>query len=209
MVQGTTGVPKGKVILISLESMSFTICLCSGVVLTHGNLAIATYSNLHMIEHHGDVSVLGFLPLAHIFEVSTFSTNILTSVHILFQRTMELCIITVGGTIGYGTGEPLRLLEDMQILKPNFFPCVPRVLNRIYQSGMAAASKPGIQGSLFRYAVAVKIAALRKTGQKDHFLWDRLVFSGVRVSGVLATTYVDVSVFRFAKFSAAGWKLPQ
>lgn len=92
---------------------------------------------------------------------------------------MELCVFACGGTIGYGTGEPLRLLEDLQILKPNFFPSVPRVLNRIYQSGMTAAAKPGIQGSLFRYAVSVKVQNLRATGEKDHMLWDRLVFSGV------------------------------
>lgn len=92
---------------------------------------------------------------------------------------MELSVISVGGSVGYGTGEPLRLLEDMQILKPNFFSCVPRVLNRIHQSGMAAANKPGIQGTLFRYAVSVKLQNLRATGEKDHVLWDRLVFSGV------------------------------
>ena len=88
-------------------------------------------------------------------------------------------MLTIGGEIGYFSGDPLRLLEDASILRPNFFPSVPRVLNRIYQSGMTAAAKPGIQGSLFRYAVSVKVQNLHATGEKDHMLWDRLVFSGV------------------------------
>ena len=44
----------------------------------------------------------------------------------------------IGGAIGYFTGDPLRLLEDAAILKPNYFPSVPRVLNRVYQSAMLA-----------------------------------------------------------------------
>ncbi len=47
-----------------------------------------------------------------------------------FQRFLELVIPAVDGQIAYTTGDPLRLLEDAQIMKPTMFASVPRVLNR-------------------------------------------------------------------------------
>jgi long-chain acyl-CoA synthetase len=88
--------------------------------------------------------------------------------------------VAIAGQIGYFTGDPLRLLEDAQILKPDFFPSVPRVLNKIYQSAMAAGNVPGLKGSIFKKAVQVKLAKLQATGDNTHPLWDRLVFRKVR-----------------------------
>lgn len=92
---------------------------------------------------------------------------------------MELCTIGIGGKIGFSSGSPLRLMEDMQILKPNFFPAVPRILNRIYQSAMAAGNMPGLKGKLFNMAVETKLERLRTTGDHNHAFWDRVVFKKV------------------------------
>ena len=92
---------------------------------------------------------------------------------------MELCVIVAGGKIGYSTGSPLRILEDMQALKPNFFPAVPRLLNRIYQVIAANLEAPGLKGALFRRAVAAKMERLKATGDYTHPVWDRLVFNKV------------------------------
>jgi long-chain acyl-CoA synthetase len=52
----------------------------------------------------------------------------------------------IGAGIGYFTGDPLRLVEDAQILKPKYFPSVPRVLKRVAMGVQAAAKVPGPRG---------------------------------------------------------------
>lgn len=96
------------------------------------------------------------------------------------QRINQLAVIALGGSIGFFTGDPLRLLEDAQVLKPNYFPAVPRVLNRIYQAAMVAGNVPGLKGAIFRRAVQTKLDNLHSTGVVTHPLWDRLVFKKVR-----------------------------
>ncbi|EIN07731.1 acetyl-CoA synthetase-like protein [Punctularia strigosozonata HHB-11173 SS5] len=147
-----------------------TICYTSGttsnpkgVLLTHGNLAAATQANLYALDIPDKGRMISYLPLAHIYE-----------------RAMESGVICAGGSIGYFTGDPLRLLEDAQILKPQFMPSVPRVLNRIYQSAMVAGNTPGVKGTLFRKAVAAKLERFRTTGIREHALWDRLVFKKIQ-----------------------------
>jgi long-chain acyl-CoA synthetase len=40
--------------------------------------------------------------------------------------------LQVGMKVGFFSGDILKLTEDMGILKPTFFPSVPRLYNRIY-----------------------------------------------------------------------------
>lgn len=69
----------------------------------------------------------------------------------------------------------------MQTLKPQYFPSVPRVLNKIYQGAMLAGNAPGFRGAIFRKAVATKLEALHTTGTNIHPFWDRLVFRKVGI----------------------------
>ncbi|KAF9458659.1 hypothetical protein BDZ94DRAFT_1270171 [Collybia nuda] len=150
----------------SIASICYTSGTTSnpkGVLLKHMNLALATQSNLYGLQLPDDGTLLSYLPLAHIYE-----------------RICELCIIAVGGRIGYFTGDPLRLLEDAQLLRPNFFPSVPRVLNRVYQAAMLGGNVPGLKGALFRKAIQVKLDKLHATGNATHVFWDKLVFRKIQ-----------------------------
>jgi len=98
----------------------------------------------------------------------------------LVQRTSELSVTATGGAIGYSTGSPLRLIEDLQVLKPNVILSVPRILNRIYQAIAANLKAPGLKGALLRRGVAVKLERFKQTGDHTHPFWDKLVFNKVR-----------------------------
>ncbi|KAH9998166.1 hypothetical protein BJV74DRAFT_883293 [Russula compacta] len=159
-------------IIVPSSSDLATICYTSGttsvpkgVLLTHGHLAMAAQSNLYgySIGPSERVTLLSYLPLAHIYE-----------------RVNQLAVIGLGGAIGFYTGDPLRLLEDAQVLKPNFFPSVPRVLNRIYQAAMVSGNVPGLKGAIFRHAVQTKLDNLHATGIVTHPLWDRIVFRKIQ-----------------------------
>jgi len=45
---------------------------------------------------------------------------------------MWVSMLIAGGSQGYWQGNPQKLMEDLQELKPTLFPSVPRLLNRIY-----------------------------------------------------------------------------
>ncbi|WAQ86114.1 hypothetical protein PtA15_6A744 [Puccinia triticina] len=115
------------------------------------------------------------------------------------NRTILFFTAAIGAPIGYSCGDNLRLLEDVQLLKPTIFlryasptelvsahpnpsilGSVPRVLNRIYQAVLAQLDGPGFKGSLGRKALQVKLQNLKTNGTNTHFLWDRLVFNKVK-----------------------------
>lgn len=131
--------------------------------------------------------------------------------------------MNLGGSIGYFTGDPLRLLEDMQILRPTWFPTVPRVLNRIYQAANAAGDVPGFKGlcppgrhslklnswsgDIFRRAVAAKMENLRTTGKVTHPLWDRIVFKKVRATALTPAKCLSHDLCRSSVSSVVGSRI--
>jgi len=63
-----------------------------------------------------------------------------------------------GMKCGFYSGDVTKLTEDMAILKPTFFPSVPRLFNRIHgqiYNGISNAS--GVKGWLAQTALDAKI----------------------------------------------------
>jgi len=75
----------------------------------------------------------------------------------------------------------LGIVEDIQVLKPYFFPSVPRLLNRVVAGVRAKLELPGLKGKLAQKAITDKTANLQD-GQYSHWLWDNLIFPKVRAA---------------------------
>ncbi|KAF9189905.1 hypothetical protein BGZ51_009184 [Haplosporangium sp. Z 767] len=149
----------------------YTICYTSGTtglpkgaVLTHGGMiAVIASTDLTTPMTHNDC-VISFLPLPHVF-----------------GRLMEIMVFSNGGRVGYSTGDPLVLLEDISHLKPTIFPAVPRLLNRVYAKVYAATVEaPGLTGVLARKGVTTKLANLKAGKGFLHPFWDRILFSKIK-----------------------------
>ncbi|KAG0344393.1 hypothetical protein BG004_004513 [Podila humilis] len=137
-----------------------------GAMLTHKNFVATVATNREgMIMSPADV-VISYLPLAHIY-----------------GRVIDTNATYAGCRIGYFRGDVALLMEDIQELRPTFFPTVPRLLNRIYAKLIASTVEaPGLTGALARRAVATKLANLKEGKGVHHPLWDRLLFNKVKMA---------------------------
>jgi len=134
-----------------------------GALLTHENLIsdVASFQTRFTIDKN-DVH-LSYLPLPHVFE-----------------RCTQVSLLNAGARIGFYQGDTLKILEDLQALRPTIFPSVPRLLNRIHDRLRAqVAEAGGLKAKLFAQAYAAKQQGL-KSGTFRHPLWDRLVFSKIK-----------------------------
>ena len=135
-----------------------------GVKLTHKMCLGSCFAlNTHLINGHTlttDDCYLSYLPSAHAFEATIF---------------MESMIC--GMRCGYFSGNLLKLTEDAVILKPTFFPSVPRLFNRIYgKIKDKFAAKGSIGKCLIARALKTKLANLHANGDTEHWFWDRIIF---------------------------------
>lgn len=139
-----------------------------GVQLTHGMLCGTSGS----VQLWLDDGVLGesdtyisYLPAAHSFEAALFAMTIIFGVR-----------------CGYFGGDVQKLVShDLPMLKPTFFPSVPRLYNKIYgkiKGNIEAAT--GIKGWLVNKAVSTKLANVKATGAYTHGCWDRIVFKKMK-----------------------------
>lgn len=123
----------------------------------------------HLYVHAGlnfteeDCSI-SYLPLAHIFEQANLTFS-----------------ISAGYSHGFYSGDPLKLLDDIAVLKPTFFVTVPRILNRVYGKVIDGVNqKGGVAKWLFNKAVADKTYYLNNNQGFTHKFYDKAVFQKVR-----------------------------
>lgn len=66
---------------------------------------------------------------------------------------------------GYYSGDPLKLFDDIQTLKPTFLATVPRILNRVHGKIIESAnSASGFKKMMFNNAVNTKTTNLLTKG---------------------------------------------
>lgn len=149
---GSTGVPKG-------------------VILSHRNMLATLKAFADAVPIYEGDMLMGFLPLAHVFELLAES----------------LCIIG-GVPIGYST--PLTMLDtsskimkgthgDATILQPTCITTVPLIMDRISKGITDKVSRSGeLAGAFFKWAYAYKQAWMRR-GYATPIL-DQIVFKKIR-----------------------------
>ncbi|KAK3772605.1 hypothetical protein RRG08_027340 [Elysia crispata] len=156
------------------EDDVFTVCYTSGttgnpkgVVVTHIAF-VKSMESIHIVLKPRytittDDVHLSYLPLAHNFERGCF-----------------IFLMMKGVRIGFSSGDVKLLMDDLATLKPTFFPSVPRLLNRIYDSVQAGVKTSFIKSTLLAWALASKKKEIdNHIFRKDSF-WDMLIFRKIQ-----------------------------
>ncbi|XP_017478681.1 PREDICTED: long-chain-fatty-acid--CoA ligase 5-like [Rhagoletis zephyria] len=137
-----------------------------GVMLSHENI-VANFSAIlhHLVDYRlcETDTLISYLPLGHMFE-----------------RVCEWGVLAVGGKVGYFSGDIKLLSDDMKIIQPTMFPCVPRVLNKIYGRIQETVSSSFIKSWLLNMAYESKRKQLANKVYDNNTIWDHLVFSKIR-----------------------------
>jgi long-chain acyl-CoA synthetase len=170
-----------------------------GVMLSHNNIVTNVMAVMPIIPiQAGDVA-LSFLPLCHIFERVCSHAYMLVGGQVTFTGTSNL-----GGEEG-----------DLRRVRPMFFTCVPRLLEKVYEKIYAKGlDLKGAKRAIFFWALGltndyeydVQYSGLR--GLK-HKIADKLIYSkwrealGGRVKGIVTgASACPIKITR--TFSAAG-----
>jgi long-chain acyl-CoA synthetase len=109
-----------------------------GAVLTNDNITFTAQSVYHSADiHDGDVNLL-FLPLAHIFARTCVYAS-------LYPGSTTTCARSLD-----------TIAEDFKIARPDWFPSVPRIYEKVHSKIISGAeAKGGLALKIFRWACAV------------------------------------------------------
>ncbi|XP_054707375.1 long-chain-fatty-acid--CoA ligase 6-like [Uloborus diversus] len=150
-----------------------TVCYTSGttgnpkgVMLTHKNIMANVSSAMLQFGETAPGSndiMLSFLPLAHMFE-----------------RCCQVGLYMTGGQVGFFQGDIRKLNEDFRTLRPTVIPCVPRLLNRIYDKIQEEANSSKIKKMLLNMAIESKKAELERDIIRNNGIWDWTVLKPIQ-----------------------------
>ncbi len=122
-----------------------------GCVLTHGNYRdVMNMCHSTGVLRTRELTYL-FLPLAHAFAL-----------------LIELLTVDVGSAVAFWTGDPQKIIPELQEVRPSYFPSVPRIFEKIYTLATAAVAKASPEEQeQFKQAIAlgVKVRDLQNRGE--------------------------------------------
>lgn len=145
-----------------------------GAVLTHDNITFTAQSVQGSTQiQEGDETLL-FLPLAHIFARTLVFSALFSGTTTSFARSLE------------------TIVEDFQIVRPHWFPSVPRIFEKVYSKVISGAeAKGGAALAIFNWARSVgdRVSDLKLAKRPIPFLLGlqyglatKLVFSKVQAA---------------------------
>ncbi|MEP7268886.1 MAG: long-chain fatty acid--CoA ligase [Saprospiraceae bacterium] len=185
--------------LVTIIYTSGTTGRPKGVMLSHLNLASCIRQVKDLLPVGPGERVLSFLPVCHIFERAAMYAFVFLGLNVYQTGTDNL-----GGENG-----------DLKSVSPNFFTCVPRLLEKVYEKIYnKGLEQKGIKKKLFFWALGLTDAYEfdQKPGGLNAVKWaiaDKLIFSkwraalGGQVKGVV-TGSAPCPVKIIKVFSAAG-----
>ncbi|CAF0948529.1 unnamed protein product [Didymodactylos carnosus] len=153
--------------LIEICYTSGTAGLPKGAMLTQTNIIsiIQSISEFFRLVFTEQETLISYLPLAHSYE-----------------QGIELFCLCSGHKIGYYLGDVRQLADDIKALKPTVMPCVPRLLNRMYDNIQTTIGRLGFfKRSLFQYAFSMKYEEImQKHRVNRHLIWDKVIFKQIQ-----------------------------
>ena len=151
--------------LVTLIYTSGTTGKPKGVMLSHANLLSNVTACSPLLPLQNGDTTLSFLPLSHVFE-----------------RMLIYLYMNAGVTIFYAESLD-KIGDNLKELKPDFFTCVPRLLEKVYDKIYAKGKAlTGIKKKLFFWSL--KVGFDFQLGQNQGFVYNlklaiarKLVFS--------------------------------
>jgi long-chain acyl-CoA synthetase len=173
-----------------------------GCVISHGNYRSMVTMALDESVLDSDTTTYLFLPLAHSFAL-----------------LIQFLSFDLGGNIAYWERDPLKIIPNLAEVKPEYFPSVPRIFEKIYTAATGEVEKSGgIKKAVFNWAIGVgrNVRQKERAGEpigwllrKQYEIADKQVLSKIRAlfggnikNCVTGAAPINPEILRF--FDAAG-----
>ena len=173
-----------------------------GCVISHGNYRSMVTMALDESVLDSATTTYLFLPLAHSFAL-----------------LIQFLSFDLGGNIAYWERDPLKIIPNLAEVKPEYFPSVPRIFEKIYTAATGEVEKSGgLKKAVFNWAIGVgkKVRERERAGKpigwllrKQYEIADKQVLSKIRAlfggnikNCVTGAAPINPEILRF--FDAAG-----
>jgi long-chain acyl-CoA synthetase len=171
-----------------------------GCVISHGNYRSMVTMALDESVLERDTTTYLFLPLAHSFAL-----------------LIQFLSFDLGGNIAYWERDPLKIIPNLIEVKPDYFPSVPRIFEKLYTLATGEAAG-GLKKVVLNWGIGVgkKVRERERAGNRigwllrtEYKLADKLVLAKIRAAFggrirncVTGAAPINPEILRF--FDAAG-----